>query len=57
MSWEERRESSVFITDNQVKALLLFSKAQPVVNRNRSVERMIIKGKKNELKGKNKQKL
>ncbi len=26
MSWEERRESSVFITDNQVKALPLFCK-------------------------------
>lgn len=26
MSWEERRECSVFITDNQVKGLPLFSK-------------------------------
>lgn len=49
---EERRKSSVLITDNQVKVFAFILQAQPVVNRNRSVERMIIKGTKNRLKGK-----
>ena len=51
-SCEERRKSSVLITDNQVKVFAFILRAQPVVNRNRSVERMIIKGTKNRLKGK-----
>lgn len=50
MSWEDRRECSVFNKDNQVKALPLFFKHNLLSVE--TGERVMIKGKKNRIKGK-----